>query len=51
MLDVLDVVRDCSLRAAIADTAGKFYGKDVDCKTESEPAAADLVSPCLAERC
>ena len=48
-LDASETLHDYALRAAIIDYAKKSYAKDVDCATESEPAAGDLVSPCLAE--
>jgi len=47
--DASETLHDYALRAAIIDYAKKSYAKDVDCATESEPAAGDLVSPCLSE--
>lgn len=47
--DASETLHDYALRAAIIDYAKKAYAKDVDCATESEPAAGDLVSPCLSE--
>jgi hypothetical protein len=47
--DASETLHDYALRAAIIDYAKKSYAKDVDCATESEPAAGDLVSSCLAE--
>jgi hypothetical protein len=47
--DASETLHDYALRAAIIEYAKKSYAKDVDCATESEPAAGDLVSPCLAE--
>ena len=47
--DASETLHDYALRAAIIDYAKKAYAKDVDCATESEPTAGDLVSPCLSE--
>ena len=48
-LDYTDVVVDAPLRTAIESAAQKFYGKDPECETSGEPAAGDIVSPCLEE--
>lgn len=47
--DASETLHDYALRAAVIDYVKKSYVKDVDCATESEPAAGDLVSPCLTE--
>ena len=48
-LDASETVHDYALRTAILDYAKKSYAKDVDCSTDTEPVAGDLVSPCLGE--
>jgi hypothetical protein len=48
-LDASETLHDYALRGAILDYAKKAYAKDVDCATDAEPAAGDLVSPCLSE--
>jgi len=49
MLDASETLHDFALRSAAVEYAKKSYAKDTDCATEAEPAAGDLVSPCLAE--
>jgi Protein of unknown function (DUF2891) len=48
-LDYTDAVVDAPLRTAIEAAAQKFYAKDPECATAGEPAAGDIVSPCLEE--
>jgi len=49
MLDYLDVTPDEPLRAAILQTAKRFYEADQNCATRSEPVGSDFLSPCLTE--
>ena len=48
-LDASETLHDYALRTAVLDYAKKSYTKDVDCATDTEPTAGDLVSPCLSE--
>ena len=49
MLDYIDLTKDDTLRAAIADAAKRFYTDDKNCNTKIEPAGSDFLSPCLTE--
>jgi len=47
MLDYVDLMKDDPLRASIVENAKRFYEKDKNCDTKSEPAGTDFLSPCL----
>jgi Protein of unknown function (DUF2891) len=49
MLDYVDTIKDEPLRAAIVETAKRFYEGDKTCETKTEPAGSDFLSPCLTE--
>ena len=49
MLDYVESTKDEALRAAIHDSAKRFYATDKNCDTKSEPAGTDFLSPCLTE--
>jgi Protein of unknown function (DUF2891) len=49
MLDYVDITKDETLRAAISETATRFYSQDKNCETKTEPAGSDFLSPCLTE--
>jgi len=49
MLDYIESTKDEALRAAIHDSAKRFYATDKNCDTKSEPAGTDFLSPCLTE--
>ena len=49
MLDYVDTAKDEALRAAIVESARRFYSADKNCETKSEPAGTDFLSPCLTE--
>jgi hypothetical protein len=48
-LDYSDAVVDAPLRGAVESAAQRFFAKDPECATSGEPAAGDVVSPCLEE--
>jgi Protein of unknown function (DUF2891) len=49
MLDYVDTMKDDALRKAIDESATRYYSKDKNCDTKSEPAGTDFLSPCLTE--
>jgi hypothetical protein len=49
MLDYVELTKSDALRAAVIDAATRFYTKDKNCSTKSEPAGSDFLSPCLTE--
>jgi hypothetical protein len=49
MMDYVELMKDETLRAAIHETAKRFYEGDKNCTTKSEPAGSDFLSPCLTE--
>jgi hypothetical protein len=49
MLDYVDLMKDEPLRAAIRETAKRFYENDKNCSTKNEPSGSDFLSPCLTE--
>ena len=49
MLDYVELAKDDALRAAITETATRFYASDKNCSTKGEPAGSDFLSPCLTE--
>src|SRR4029453_14972456 len=49
MLDYVELAKDEALRAAIVETAKRFYTTDKNCNTKGEPAGSDFLSPCLTE--
>jgi hypothetical protein len=49
MLDYVDIMKDDALRKAINENATRYYAKDKQCDTKSEPAGTDFLSPCLTE--
>jgi hypothetical protein len=49
MMDYVELMKDETLRAAIDETAKRFYEGDNNCTTKSEPAGSDFLSPCLTE--
>ncbi len=49
MLDYVDLMKDEPLHASIIETANRFYEKDKNCSTKTEPAGSDFLSPCLTE--
>lgn len=49
MLDYVDVTKADALGVAVTDAATRFYTKDKNCNTKSEPAGSDFLSPCLTE--
>jgi hypothetical protein len=49
MLDYVESTKDEALRAAIVESATRFYAADKNCDTKSEPAGTDFLSPCLTE--
>jgi hypothetical protein len=49
MLDYVDLMKDEALGSAIHETALRFYEKDKNCSTKTEPAGSDFLSPCLTE--
>src|SRR5262249_9454007 len=49
LLDYADLTHDTTIARATADTARRLFQPDSHCATESEAAAPEIVSPCLAE--
>ena len=49
MLDYVDLMKDEPLWTAIHEAAKRFYEKDKNCNTKTEPAGSDFLSPCLTE--
>jgi len=49
MLDYVEMAKDEALHTAINETAMRFYEKDKNCNTKTEPAGSDFLSPCLTE--
>ncbi len=48
-LDASETQRDYGLRAAVLESATRWFGKDTDCAMDADTAPTDLVTPCLAE--
>jgi hypothetical protein len=48
-LDSTDVAPNPALKAAIDETALRFFSKDKNCATAYEPGNGDFLSPCLTE--
>jgi hypothetical protein len=48
-LDYTDAVTDPAVKAAVSETAMRFFGKDKNCPTSYEPEHSDFLSPCLTE--
>lgn len=49
LFDYTEVAKDDALKAAVVETARRFYEGDKNCETKSEPGPSDFISPCLAE--
>jgi hypothetical protein len=49
LFDYLDIAKDEALKAAVAESAKRFYSKDTKCQTATEPGPSDFLSPCLTE--
>jgi hypothetical protein len=49
LLDYVDATRDVTIGRAASDTARRLFLTDTNCATETEAAAPEMVSPCLAE--
>ena len=49
LLDYSDITRDTTISRAVGETAKRLFATDTDCATDTEAAAPEMVSPCLAE--
>ena len=49
MWDYLTIAKDDTLKAAVTETAKRFYTNDKKCETATEPGPADFISPCMSE--
>lgn len=49
LLDYVDATRDATIGRAASDTARRLFLMDTNCATDTEAAAPEMVSPCLAE--
>src|SRR6185312_10575740 len=49
LLDYVDATHDATMARAVGETAKRLFLADADCATDTEAAAPEMVSPCLAE--
>lgn len=49
LLDYSDITRDTTIGRAVSETAKRLFLADTNCATDTEAAAPEMVSPCLAE--